>query len=117
MPRKERIVRFSAEEIRKKLIGGESKTDWRRVKGNASEGKLSGLRKRKKGHYLKAGRAPLRLVCLNQNRSSYQAGPRCGALVQNAWAWLSDSNQRRAARLCECPPAFRTNRASRQMRS
>jgi len=32
MPRNEPIVRFSAEEIRKKVIRGESKTDWRRVK-------------------------------------------------------------------------------------
>lgn len=32
MPRKERIVRFSAEEIRKQVLGSETKTDWRRVK-------------------------------------------------------------------------------------
>jgi hypothetical protein len=37
MPRKERIVRFSAEEIRKKVIRGESKTDWRRVKAMPQE--------------------------------------------------------------------------------
>jgi len=37
MPRKEPIVRFSAEEIQKKILRGESKTDWQRVKAMPQE--------------------------------------------------------------------------------